>query len=276
MLSYFVKRYKEPIKKIYIRYRKPFMKIYLPLHQVGSKRKCYTCGKTFGRFTKFKGGSDYLPEWIVKLEMIGSDVDNFACPYCNSFDRERHLLMYFDKLNIWDKMKGGRVMHFAPEPQLSKKIALQQPAEYVRGDLFPANDTIQKIDATNISFADSSFDVLLANHILEHIPAYDKAMKEFYRVLKPGGIAILQTPFSKRLVKNFEDSGIDTKDLKKYFYAQHDHVRVFSEADFLQALKNAGFELGIVKHTDLFNDEESYYYGVNKREDLIRVIKPGN
>jgi SAM-dependent methyltransferase len=252
------------------------MKVYLPLLRMGNSRKCYVCGKTFGHFTKFKGGSAYLPEWIVKLDMIGSDVDNFACPYCNSFDRERHLFMYFDKLNLWEKMKDGRVLHFAPEPQLSRKIAQQQPEEYIKGDLFPANDIIKKIDATVIPYPDNTFDLLIANHILEHIPDYRMAMKEFHRVLKKGGTAILQAPFSKRLNKNFEDSGIDTEDLRLYFYAQRDHVRVFSEREFLLALRNAGFILEIVKHDDFFNDQESYYYGVNKREDLIKVFKADN
>ena len=250
------------------------MKIYFPLHQMGNKRKCYVCGKTLGRFTKFKGGLAYFPEWIVKLDMIGSDVENFGCPYCHCIDRERHLFMYFDKLKVWDSIKGSHILHFAPEPNLSKRIEGHAPANYVRGDLFPANPTIRKIDATAIDFPDACFDIVLANHVLEHIPDYTRAIREVYRVLRPGGFAILQTPFSKRLQKNFEDQGINTEDLRLYFYAQRDHVRVFSEHEFLQSLQEAGFALAFAKHADFFTDEESYYYGVNKREDFIRVLKP--
>ena len=274
MLRYILGRYKEPIKKFYIRYRKVLMMFYLPLLRMGSRKKCYVCGKTLGHFTTFKGGLAYFPEWIVKLDIIGSDVDNFGCPHCNSFDRERHLFMYFDKLNLWSVMKSGHILHFAPEPHLSRKMAEQQPAQYIKGDLFPANDSIRKIDATAIDLPTSTFDLVLANHMMEHIPDYKKALSEIFRVLKPGGIAVLQTPFSKILRNNFEDEGIDNEDLRLFFYAQRDHVRVFSEAQFMLALQETGFELAVVKHSDFFSDHDAFYYGVNRREDLIRIMKP--
>lgn len=274
MLSTFIKRYKEPLKKIYIRYRKPILAVYLPLHRVGNKRKCYVCGKTFGRFTKYKGGSEYFPEWIARLQMVGSDVDNFGCPYCGSFDRERHLFMYFDKLGLWNIIRQGNVLHFAPEAHLSKRIEKEGPGFYVKADLFPANETIRTEDATRISFPDETFDLVLANHILEHIPDYKKALREVWRVLKPGGTAVLQTPFSKVLKYNFEDEGINTPTLRAYFYAQHDHVRVYSEDQLLRSIQEAGFILRVARHTDLFNEEETKYYGVNGMEDLIRVNKP--
>ena len=153
-------------------------------------------------------------------------------------------------------------------------MAEQQPAQYIKGDLFPANDSIRKIDATAIDLPTSTFDLVLANHMMEHIPDYKKAMSEIFRVLKPGGIAVLQTPFSKILRNNFEDEGIDNEDLRLFFYAQRDHVRVFSEAQFMLALQETGFELAVVKHSDFFSDHDAFYYGVNRREDLIRIMKP--
>ncbi len=43
----------------------------------------------------------------------------------------------------------------------------------------------------------------------------------------------------------------------------------------MQRLKDAGFTLDIIKHNDFFNDEDARYYGVNKKKDLIKVMKPG-
>jgi predicted SAM-dependent methyltransferase len=274
MLSAILKRYRKPLKKLYIRYRKPLQAVYIPLHKIGNSRKCYVCGNTFGHFIKYKGGSAFFPEWISKLEMVGSDVDNFGCPYCGSFDRERHLFMYFDKLHLWEKMKGSGILHFAPEYHLSRKIEDQKPGTYVKGDLFPKDATIVKVDATAISYQDNTFDLVIANHILEHIPDYQKALREIYRVMKPGGTAILQTPFSKVLTSNFEDAAITTPSLRAYFYAQHDHVRVFGERALLNALQQAGFTLELARHADWFTEKETYLYGVNKMEDLIRVRKP--
>ncbi|MCK6618197.1 MAG: class I SAM-dependent methyltransferase [Cyclobacteriaceae bacterium] len=274
MIDSLIKRYKKPVKKFYLRYRKPILALYIPLHRIGNSRKCYVCGKTFGRFTKYKGGSTFFPEWISRLEMVGSDVDNFGCPYCGSFDRERHLFMYFDRLDLWNQIKNRYVLHFAPEPHLSNRIEDEGPACYVKADLFPANETIRKEDATQISFFDETFDFVLANHILEHIPNYKKALNEIWRVLKPGGTAILQTPFSKVLRNNFEDDGINTPELRTYFYAQHDHVRLYGETQLLTSFQESGFNLRIVKHFDLFTGMDAHYYGVNANEDLLWLIKP--
>jgi ubiquinone/menaquinone biosynthesis C-methylase UbiE len=47
-----------------------------------------------------------------------------------------------------------------------------------------------KADICDLPFEDNQYDVILCNHVLEHIPDDTKAMQELYRVLKPGGMAI--------------------------------------------------------------------------------------
>lgn len=255
---------------------KPIRKIQVMFYQAGSNKKCYICNKKLGHFLKYRGGWVSFSFWIRNIELVGSDVDNFACPFCGSHDRERHLFMFFDKLNIWDKFRGANILHFAPERHLSRKIEDYSPIKYVKADLFPKDVSIEKIDATTIPYKDSMFDILIFNHILEHIPEYVKALNEIFRVLKPNGIAIIQTPYSKLLNKNFEDEGINTDQLRLVFYGQEDHVRVFGEKQFIKELKNAGFILDIVKHSDCFCDQDSFYYGVNKYEDLIKAKKPAS
>ena len=88
-----------------------------------------------------------------------------------------------------------------------------------------------------------------------------------------GGICILQTPYVRLLVNNFEDPGINTDELRRLYYGQEDHVRYFGEHTFFQSLTETGFELCIVKHSDLFTENDAVYYGVNKNENLIRVTK---
>jgi len=251
-------------------------KINLIYLKIGNNKKCYICNRKFGRFTKFRGGWKNVPIWIKNVEPVGSDFDNFYCPYCHSHDRERHLFMFFDKLNLWDKMQNANILHFAPERALPKKIEKYAPLKYIKADLFPSNNNIEKIDATEIPYKDATFDFLIFNHILEHIPDYMKALKEIYRVLKPNGIAILQTPYSKLLEKNFEDAGINTDELRLFFYGQEDHVRIFSEKQFIKALKDSGFILEIIRHDNFFSDNDSLYFGVNKNEDLIKVTNPSN
>jgi SAM-dependent methyltransferase len=208
-----------------------------------------------------------------KLNGVGSDADNYGCMYCGCNDRERHLFMFFDKLMLWKTMGQGKILHFAPEKHLSLRISELAPLEYIKADLSPSNPDIRKIDATAIPFPDSSFDFLIANHILEHILDYRKALAEFFRVLKPGGFAVLQTPYSKLLRNNFEDAGISSEELRLFFYGQEDHVRTFGESQFLKSLEDAGFSLQIKKHSDYFDIRTTYYYGVPGKEDLILVAK---
>jgi len=244
------------------------------MNGMGNKRRCYICGRTFNYFTKFRGGNQQTSDFRKKLDTVGSDADNFGCMYCESFDRERHLFMYFDKLNLWDRMKNQKILHFAPEKHVQRRIMELGPQEYVQADLFPKDAGIRKVDATEIPFSEGTFDFVIANHILEHIPHYRKALSEFFRVMRPGGVGIFQTPYSRLLISNFEDEGIQTDELRRYFYGQEDHVRTFGERQFLKSLENAGFVLQRKMHGECFDTGASYYYGVNKKEDLIMVAKP--
>ncbi len=262
------------VKKLYNKtIRRPYSRITSYANKLGKKKKCYICGNTFDHFLKYHGGNDKIPEFRKRLELVDSDRDQFGCPYCNSFDRERHLFMYFDKANIWERFRNARILHFAPEKNLSRKIKKLSPKEYVLADFSPKNDGIKKVDATSIPYKNDSFDVVICNHVLEHIPEYYKAMQEIQRVLLPGGMAILQTPFSKIIKRNFEDENLNTDELRWFFYGEIDHFRIFSQYQFFEDLNRAGFKMRIVEHTKTFEEYKSKLFGVNKKEDLIRVFK---
>jgi len=224
------------------------------------------------------GGYDNVSSWIKNLKIIGSDIDNFGCPFCFCHDRERHLFAYFDKLNLWPNEKT-RILHFAPETYLSKKFEACNPLEYIKADWIPESykdrgiKDIMKINLMEIPFADKYFDIVICNHVFEHIPNIKNGLAEIYRVLNYGGFAILQTPFSQLLHNHFEDSGITTDEQRTFFYGQNDHVRIVSEKCFLRDLENQGFKLDIVRHEDLFDSNFAKYYGVNPNEYLIKAVK---
>lgn len=239
----------------------------------GSKHKCNICGNTFNTFIKYHGGNKNIPDFRKRLNLVDSDRDNFGCPYCPAYDRERHLFLFFDKLNFWKKFPSSRILHFAPEKNLSEKIKSFNPSQYIKADFAPREKDVKRIDATDIPFSNESFDMVICNHVLEHIPQYLKAIEEIHRVLKPNGIAILQTPYSKVLKRNFEDENLNTDEQRLFFYGEKDHFRIFSEENFFNDLQQAGFELDIKKNKDFFPKEFSFYYGVNLNEDLIQVRK---
>ena len=181
--------------------------------------------------------------------------------------------MYFSELEMWDRFFGTSILHCAPETKLRKKIDSCNPSLYILADIAPKDDAIMKMDITDIPFDDESFDIVIANHVLEHIPDYLNALHELYRVLKPGGQAILQTPYSKLLSRNFEDVNINTDELRRVFFGQGDHVRVFSMDHLFESIKNVGFEVKVTRHDELFTEKEAYVHGVNRSEHLIRAYK---
>jgi SAM-dependent methyltransferase len=232
-------------------------------------KECYICGEQFEKFSRYRinKDNDHLAGYF---QSVGSDTENFGCYYCNCNDRERHLFMFFDKISFWDNFINTRILHFAPEPPLSQRIEQLSPVEYIKCDLFPKNDW-RKIDVTKIDFEDNYFDILICNHVIEHIPNYLLALQEISRVLKVNSIAILQTPYSELLHNHFEDPGINTNELRLLFYGQEDHVRIMSKKQFFDELAQY-FTVNIIKNQSFFSDEDCTKYGVNSREDLIMVF----
>jgi predicted SAM-dependent methyltransferase len=217
------------------------------INKIGNKHKCYICGRTFSYFARYRKGSASIPPFVKELRLIGSDVDNHKCIFCNSHDRERHLYMFFDKLNLWEDFTNAVILHIAPERNLPSKIIQMKPNKYIMGDLYSKNDQIKKIDATNIDFSDGYFDFVLCNHVFEHIINDNLAMKEIFRVLKEGGKAILQTPFSSILRNSFEDANINSEELRLRFYGETSHCRVYGY-DFFDKLERVGFKLNIIRN----------------------------
>ena len=93
-------------------------------------------------------------------------------------------------INILIEFGSPKILHFAPEPVFYK---LFQPFEYLTADLELVDVDIQ-LDIQNIDYESDSFDLILCNHVLEHIANDYKALKELYRILKHSGIAIITVP----------------------------------------------------------------------------------
>jgi SAM-dependent methyltransferase len=239
----------------------------------GRSRCCYVCRKKFRTFFPYRDGHASVSAFVRELRLVGSDVVNFGCPYCECNDRERHLWMYFDKLNLWSKLSGSAVIHFAPETSLAARIAHQGPRLYVKCDLFPKSPAIEKIDVTKIPYPDNHFDFIICNHVLEHVSDDRRALSELFRILKPHGSAILQTPYSSFLTNSFCDPSIDTDELRFLYYGQEDHVRLYGRDLFLR-IQEAGFRLDRKTHEECLPELDPRYYGVNPEEDLLLADKP--
>lgn len=177
---------------------------------------------------------------IKEKQIVGAGVRLAMCPICESSDRIRLLFLFFKyKTDLFKKPQ--KLLHFAPEPALEEIFKQQSHIDYLTADLYREN-VMEKIDITSISHPENSFDAIVCNHVLEHIPDDTRAMHELYRVLKPGGWAILQVPFSKILDTTFEDPSIITEKERELTFGQKDHVRIYGK-DYPDKLRKSGFKV---------------------------------
>lgn len=237
------------------------------------RRECNVCGRRFHHFHTYRNGRGELSDFMKSVDFMTGNLRDFACPYCGATDRERHLFVFFDKLDLWRIFGQAVVLHFAPEAGLRRKILSLGPAQYVQADLFSVEPGVEKIDVMAIPYPERYFDFVFCCHVLEHVPDERAALAELWRVLKPGGQAVLQTPYSRLLTRTFQDEGVDSDALRRQFYGQEDHLRLFGR-DLFDKIREAGFQLQIKAHGDLITAEETRRLGLCPEEDLILVARP--
>jgi predicted SAM-dependent methyltransferase len=190
----------------------------------------------------------------------------------STFSLERHRLLWLYLKNETDFFtKPQKVLHVAPEQAFYKRFRKQENLEYTTTDLLsPLADV--KADITNLPFEDNSFDTILCNHVLEHIPDDKKAMEELYRILRPGGMAILQIPQDYERDVTFEDDSITDKKERTRIFGQYDHVRVYGH-DYFDKLRSVGFTVKEVSYTDEFTPEEIDTYCLMEGEIIPVCFK---
>ncbi|HEY0284056.1 MAG TPA: methyltransferase domain-containing protein, partial [Vicinamibacterales bacterium] len=216
-----------------------------------------------------------LSPFLRCVEIVGSNLDRFACPSCGSTDRERHLRLYLDRLGLASAVNGSAILHIAPERWLPVWLSDRAPARYVKGDVSPTSDALRRLDLQALPFADGEFDFVICNHVLEHVDDVDAAAAEMFRVLKPRGRAICQTPFARRLTRTFEDPALRSAAERLFFYGQHDHLRLFGK-DIEQRLLDAGFVGGLRTHAEILPDIDPELFGINEQEPFFDFTRPSS
>ncbi|WP_276968166.1 class I SAM-dependent methyltransferase, partial [Metallibacterium scheffleri] len=155
-----------------------------------------------------------------------------------------------------------------PERAIARRILQSSPARYVRCDLFPSDSHVERVDMLAMPFEDASVDLLIANHVLEHVADDLRALDEIRRILKPGGRAILQTPYSTKLSVTWSDVGITDDEARLHAYGQEDHVRLYA-SDIFMRLSSCGLQPCIKKHNELLQHFDAITYGVNQEEPFF-------
>ena len=226
------------------------------LFYIGKKQECPICE---GHFRKF------LPYGYTDVNS-----DNRLCPRCLSLERHRLIWLYLQKkTNVFTQKT--KMLHIAPEQSFFKRFKKIDTLTYHTGDLeSPIAD--YHFDIHQIPFEENTYDFVMCNHVLEHVKDEFKATSEIFRVLKPGGWAILQVPINIKFDETYEDSSIvDSKEREQHF-GQYDHVRWHGK-DYGKRLEKSGFKVEELDFVNEFSIDEIVTMRLPKDEILYIARK---
>lgn len=226
---------------------------------------CLLCGSNIDGFVPH--GEDL--ELFNSHHIIGGGIrGNARCPVCNGIDRYRWCFYvishYTDILTT-----PCSILHFAPERTISDLIQTNNQCFYVTADI-DKNMAMLAIDATDIPFQSESFDYVIANHILEHIPDDTAALSEIHRVLKDDGVAIISFPICTDDV-TYEDETITSEDERLIRFGHKGHVRIYG-TDYMERLNKAGFSVEIKSPKDELPQYMIERFGIYP-EDIILLLR---
>lgn len=223
----------------------------LGVFYAGNKVECPICKKHYKKFLPY-GRLNPRP--------------NALCPNCLSLERHRLIWVYLqEKTNFFSEKLD--VLHIAPEPCFMKRFEKQHGDNYITADIESPLAKV-KMDIHQIPFPENHFDVVLCNHVLEHVADDIKAMSEIYRVLKPGGYAILQVPFFAPVPEvTFEDNTITDPRAREKAFGQDDHVRLFGK-DYPKRIERSGLKAEASRFAFELNEEKAHRNGLVRNEIL--------
>ncbi len=221
----------------------------------GRGAECPVCGARYRRF---------MPYGYVHSR------SNALCPNCLSLERHRLLWLYLSReTELLQNLP--RTLHIAPEVCILRHLKprfADCPERYLTADLeSPLADL--HFDVQRIPLADASVDVVICNHLLEHVSDDRQALRELHRVLRPGGWGIVLSPVDPTRATTYEDDTITDPAERTRIFGQYDHRRIYGR-DYADRLREAGFEVADIDYAATFSDAERRLYALP--EDHIYTV----
>ena len=235
---------------------------------LGNRLECPFCG---WHFRRFRPAGFHYPVIIEKRVIGGHWHEDNVCPRCMSNARERLAYLYLkDRTSLFQN--PARLLHIAPEPQLARVLKRSSNIKYVSADLFEPG-VMSRFDIQKTPFADETFDVVISNHVMEHVSDDSVAMREVHRILKPGGWAMLQVPIALALDRTIEDPTATTDEQRIERFGQEDHVRLYSRPDYIARLQAAGFSVTAESYALALGSHKVQRFGLVEEEEVFFALK---
>ena len=197
--------------------------------------------------------------------------ENALAPHSMSLERHRMTWLYLkERTNFFSA--NLKVLHVAPEHCFLTRFKKLDNLDYISADLNSPWADIH-MDVHDIPFEDETFDVVIANHLLEHVENDKKVLSEFFRVLKPGGWGILLVPMIVDMEKTYEDPTITSPEEREKHFKQNDHYRIYGR-DYPERLRSVGFEAIEEDFVSTYPEELRERYCLPKEDLMYQVTRP--
>jgi len=241
-------------RKYLIRLSYVFMRI-SALFYKGNNVECPVCSSRFRKFLPY--GHNIIRE-------------NVLCPKCLSLERHRLLWLFLkNKTNFFTaKLK---VLHVAPEQCFYSRFKKLENLDYITADMESPIANV-RLDIQRMPFNDNVFDVVICNHVLEHVENDCKAMAEILRVMKKGGFAVMHVPMNLNMDNTYEDPSITSPKEREKHFRQKDHYRLYGR-DFPERVKKAGFKITEGNYTDELSRQTTERFRLIKKELMYAYRK---
>lgn len=224
-----------------------------------------------------------LPQELTQLfEEKGFDYKGFGfetlnyaaylCPHCGASDRERLVALFLLEEFARRPPVETSILDFAPREGFTSYLRAFGPRSYRTADLFMDKVDL-KLDASDMpEIEDASIDLLVALHVLEHIPDDHAAISEFHRVLTPGGVGVFLVPIARKEDRACECPTADEAGRWRRF-GQDDHLRQFTRSMFRDRLAQAGFQVQLLDRSH-FGLRSFHRHGISESSVLYVAVKP--
>lgn len=232
-------------------------------------RFAYHFGKAFPKFFGTSAKSCPICENRGRFLAFGQPPRFDAlCPSCGGLERHRFLTLWINRNEA--EFSGKRILHFAPEELIAQRLKMLGTT-YVGTDITEGKADVV-LDIQDLDLDDHSFDSIICLHVLEHVDDR-RALSELFRVLSPGGIAVLMFPIVEGWATSLEEEDLpepirSMADRIRYF-GQYDHVRYYGR-DVRDRIRDAGFVLEEVSA----GEPEVSSYGLLRGETIFLARKP--
>lgn len=228
-----------------------------PLTWAGDAAHCPVCDRSFRGFRGAGNKRARRP--------------NAVCPHCAARERDRLTFLFLTGTD--GPASGGPLLHIAPEECIQPRLRELAGGDYVTADLV-RTDVDERFDLMAIPHADAVFRAVYCSHVLQDVPDDICAMGELFRILKPGGWAILNIPVTAEVTVDHRDTPRHQR--RPGDRRPHEHLRTFGK-DFAQRMASVGFEVRAIGPADLATNEEQARFGIDTPAagSVYFGVKPG-